>query len=225
MDDQGALLATLYVRQVLVERTIEAQLQDPLICTIRLEVENGTKIGYLVRDDGTLMMGTRLYVPDDGALKKEILEEAHCSAFAMHRSSTKMYRTLKEHYWWPFMKKEIAKYATFGTQLRFSTVFHPQTDRKLERTIPTLEDMLGTCALQFRGDWDEKLPLIEFAYNNSYQASIRMSPFDALYGRQCRTPLYWDEVGEHRLEVSEDVERTKKQVELIRERLKTAQDR
>ncbi|CAL9005834.1 unnamed protein product, partial [Prunus brigantina] len=77
----------------------------------------------------------------------------------------------------------------------------------------------------FRGDWDEKLPLMEFAYNNSYQASIKMSPYDALYGKQCRTPFYWDEVGENRLEVSEDVERTKKQVEIIRERLKAAQDR
>lgn len=85
--------------------------------------------------------------------------------------------------------------------------------------------MLRACALQFRGDWDEKLLLMEFAYNNSYQASIEMSPFDALYGKQCRTPLYWDEVGEHRLEVSEDVEWTKKQVELIIKRLKVAQDR
>ncbi|KAI5347763.1 hypothetical protein L3X38_000650 [Prunus dulcis] len=66
---------------------------------------------------------------------------------------------------------------------------------------------------------------MEFAYNNSYQASIKMSLFDALYGKQCRTPFYWDEVGESRLDVTDDVERTKKQVKIIRERLKTAQDR
>ncbi|KAI5341686.1 hypothetical protein L3X38_009561 [Prunus dulcis] len=72
----------------------------------------------------------------------------------------------------------------FGTQLQFSTAFHPQTDGQSERTIQTLEDMLRACALQFREDWDEKLPLMEFAYNNSYQASIKMSPFDALYGKQ-----------------------------------------
>ncbi|KAI5317258.1 hypothetical protein L3X38_036965 [Prunus dulcis] len=72
--------------------------------------------------------------------------------------------------------------------------------------------MLRACALQFREDWDEKLPLMEFAYNNNYQASIRMSPFDALYGKQCRTPFYWDEVGENRLEVADDVERTKAQL-------------
>ncbi|KAI5343599.1 hypothetical protein L3X38_011475 [Prunus dulcis] len=61
--------------------------------------------------------------------------------------------------------------------------------------------MLRACALQFRGDWNEKLPLMEFASNNSYQVSIGMSPFDALYGKQCRTPFYWDEVGEHKLGV------------------------
>ncbi|XP_016649628.1 PREDICTED: uncharacterized protein LOC107881082 [Prunus mume] len=74
--------------------------------------------------------------------------------------------------------------------------------------IQTLEDVLRACALQFRGDWDDKLPVMECAYNNSYQSSIGMSPYDALYGRQRRTPIYWDEVGEKRLEVSEDVEAT-----------------
>ncbi|CAL2229370.1 unnamed protein product [Prunus armeniaca] len=65
---------------------------------------------------------------------------------------------------------------------------------------------------------------MEFAYNNSYHSSIGMLPYDALYGRQCRTPIYWDEVGEKRLEVSKDVESTKEKVKLIRERLKAAQD-
>ncbi|CAL9018390.1 unnamed protein product, partial [Prunus brigantina] len=211
VNDQGALLATLHVRPVLVERIVTAQFQDPLVCTLRLEVENGDRTDYSVRNDGALMVGTRLYVPNDQALKREILEEAHSSAFAMHPGSTKMYYTLKEHYWWPFMKKEIAEYVS-------KCLICQQV--KAERRKPS-----GACALQFRGDWDEKLPLMEFAYNNSYQASIKMSPYDALYGKQCRTPFYWDEVGENRLEVSEDVERTKKQVEIIRERLKAAQDR
>ncbi|KAI5323121.1 hypothetical protein L3X38_032193 [Prunus dulcis] len=97
----------------------------------------------------------------------------------------------------------------FRTQLHFSTAFHPQTDGQSERTIQTLEDMLRACALQFREDGDEKLPLMEFAYNNSYQVSIRMSPFDALYGKQCRTPFYWDEVGPvaYRLALPPDLSR------------------
>ncbi|KAI5349880.1 hypothetical protein L3X38_002771 [Prunus dulcis] len=198
------------------------------------------------------MVGTRLYVPHDEVLNREILEEAHSSAFAMHPGSTKMYHTLRKHYWRPFMKKEIAEYVrkclicqqnkhdgvwVIVDRLTKSAHFLPLLEpsyssallfilkRQSERTIQTLEDMLRACALQFREDWDEKLPLMEFAYNNSYQASIRMSPFDALYGKRRRTPFYWDEVGENRLEVADDVERTKEQVKIIRERLKTAQDR
>ncbi|KAI5335248.1 hypothetical protein L3X38_025381 [Prunus dulcis] len=110
VDEQGALLATFHVRPVLVERILAAQSQDPLICTLRAEVENGDRTDCSVRNDGALMVGTRLYVPNDEALKWEILEEAHGSAFAMHPGSTKMYHTLREHYWWPFMKKEIAEY-------------------------------------------------------------------------------------------------------------------
>ncbi|KAI5351107.1 hypothetical protein L3X38_003998 [Prunus dulcis] len=72
-------------------------MQDPLICMLRLEVENGTRTYYSVRNDGALMVGTRLYVPGDEALKRKILEEAHCSAFAKHPGSTKMYRALTEH--------------------------------------------------------------------------------------------------------------------------------
>ncbi|KAI5335991.1 hypothetical protein L3X38_026125 [Prunus dulcis] len=95
VDKQGALLATLHVRPVLVERILAAQSQDPLICTLRAEVENGDRTDCLVRNGGALMVGTKLYVPNDEALKREILEEAHGSAFAMHPGSTKMYHTLR----------------------------------------------------------------------------------------------------------------------------------
>ncbi|KAI5343598.1 hypothetical protein L3X38_011474 [Prunus dulcis] len=110
MDNQGALLATIHVRLVLVERILAAQSQDPLICMLRVEVENGDRTNCSVRNDGALMVGNRLYVPNDEVLKKEILEEAHESVLAMHPARTKMYHTLREHYWWPFMKKEIAEY-------------------------------------------------------------------------------------------------------------------
>ena len=71
-----------------------------------------------------------------------------------------------------------------GTKLNFSTSFHPQTDGQSERTIQTLEDMLRSCVPDFQGSWNEKLPLIEFAYNNSYHDSIKMAPYEALYGRK-----------------------------------------
>ena len=86
-----------------------------------------------------------------------------------------------------------------GTRLHFSTTFHPQIDDQSERTIQTLEDMLRRCVIEFKGSWDTHLSLMEFSYNNSYQSSIGMAPFEALYGRKCRTLICWVEVGERRL--------------------------
>ncbi|KAL5570871.1 hypothetical protein UlMin_020468 [Ulmus minor] len=83
-----------------------------------------------------------------------------------------------------------------GTTLNFSTAFHPQTDGQSERTIQILEDMLRACVLDFKGTWNRYLPLIEFSYNNSYQATIGMAPYEALYGRKCRSPVHWYETGE-----------------------------
>ena len=86
-----------------------------------------------------------------------------------------------------------------GTRLHFSTAFHPQTDGQLERTIQTLEDMHKACVIEFKGSWDTHLSLMEFACNNSYPFSKGMAPFEALYGQKCRTPIWWDEVGDRRL--------------------------
>ncbi|XP_038891710.1 uncharacterized protein LOC120081109 [Benincasa hispida] len=86
-----------------------------------------------------------------------------------------------------------------GTRLDFNTTFHPKTDGQTEHLNQTLEDMLRACALEFAGSWDSHLHLIEFSYNNSYQITIGMSPFVALYGKSCRSPVCWDEVGERKL--------------------------
>jgi IS30 family transposase len=86
----------------------------------------------------------------------------------------------------------------FGTHLNFSSAYHPQTDGETERTNQILEDMLRACVLQDQYGWDKRLPYAEFSYNNSYQASLKMSPFQALYGRSCRTPLQWDQPGENK---------------------------
>ncbi|KAI3751950.1 hypothetical protein L2E82_23044 [Cichorium intybus] len=80
-----------------------------------------------------------------------------------------------------------------------STAYHPQTDGQSERTIQTLEDMLRACMIDFGGRWNDHLPLVEFSYNNSHHSSIGMPPFEALYGRKCRTPLCWLEAGENKL--------------------------
>ncbi|WVZ76471.1 hypothetical protein U9M48_024447, partial [Paspalum notatum var. saurae] len=83
-----------------------------------------------------------------------------------------------------------------GTTLIRSSTYHPQTSGQVERVNQILEDMLRACALTYSTKWDECLPLAEFAYNNSYQKSLEMAPFEALYGRRCRTPLNWSELGE-----------------------------
>ena len=85
-----------------------------------------------------------------------------------------------------------------GTQLHISTAYHPQTDGQSERTIQTLVDMLRACVMDFGGSWDDHLPLVEFSYNNSYHNSIKMAPYEMLYGRKCRTPVCWGGSGSTR---------------------------
>ena len=85
--------------------------------------------------------------------------------------------------------------------------------------------MLQTCVIELQGSWDKHLPLIEFAYNNSFHSSLGMAPYEALYGRKCRTPVYWDEVGKRQLVGPEIVQMTIEKIQLIRDRLKEAQDR
>ncbi|KAI3698239.1 hypothetical protein L6452_31352 [Arctium lappa] len=89
-----------------------------------------------------------------------------------------------------------ALHQELGTRVNLSTTYHPQTDGKSERTIQTLEDMIRSCVIDFGGSWDAHLPLVEFAYNNSYHSSLGMAPFETLYGRKCRTPVCCLEAGE-----------------------------
>ena len=103
-----------------------------------------------------------------------------------------------------------------GTSLNFSTAFHPQTDGQSERTIQILKDMLRACVLDFKGTWNRYLSLIEFSYNNSYQATIGMAPYEALYGRKCRSPVHWYETDETMIIAPEFVEDTTQAVKKIR---------
>nr|GFC64467.1 putative reverse transcriptase domain-containing protein [Tanacetum cinerariifolium] len=96
-----------------------------------------------------------------------------------------------------------------------STAYHPQTDGQSERTIQTLEDMFHACVIDFGSSWDRHLSLVEFSYNNSYHASIKAAPFEALYGRKCRSPVCWSEVRDSKLTGPELIrETTKKNVQI-----------
>ncbi|KAJ9560905.1 hypothetical protein OSB04_006065 [Centaurea solstitialis] len=299
----------------------------------REENQNGERI----RGQMSALVRDSLWVPRAGAARKTLLEEAHKSRFSIHPGATKMYRDLRTGYWWPGMKRDVARYvescltclkvkaehqrphgkmqpleipewnwenitmdlitklpktprkfdaiwvivdpltksalflaiqesltaeqlakiyvnevvsrhgvpvsiisdrdvrftsrfwerfhSELGTKLHFSTAYHPQTDGQSEHTIQTLEDMLRACVLDFGGSWDTYLPLAEFSYNNSYHSSIGMPPFEMLYGRRCRTPICWGEVGQRVLGSTEVVQRTTEDIQRIRERLRTAQSR
>ncbi|GJS05367.1 putative reverse transcriptase domain-containing protein [Tanacetum coccineum] len=106
-----------------------------------------------------------------------------------------------------------------------STAYHPQTDGQSERTIQTLEDMLRACAIDFGKGWVNHLPLVEFSYNNSYHASIKAAPFEALYGRKCRSPVCWTEVGEAQILGPELIQETTEKIIQIKQRMQAARDR
>ncbi|KAA3487505.1 DNA/RNA polymerases superfamily protein [Gossypium australe] len=112
-----------------------------------------------------------------------------------------------------------------GTKLSFSTAFHPQIDGQSERVIQVLEDMLRCCILEFQGIWEKYIPLVEFAYNSSFQSSLKMAPYEALYGLKCRTPLYWADLKENQIHRDDLVRETEEMVKVIRDCLKAAFDR
>ncbi|KAL0536821.1 hypothetical protein IC582_025783 [Cucumis melo] len=115
--------------------------------------------------------------------------------------------------------------AAIGTRLDFSIAFHHRTDGQTERLNQVLEDMLRACALEFPATWDSHLHLMEFAYNNNFQATIGMAPFEALYGKCCRSPVCWGEVGEQRLMGPELVQSTNEAIQKIRSRMHNTQSR
>nr|GEV05080.1 reverse transcriptase domain-containing protein [Tanacetum cinerariifolium] len=152
------------------------------------------------------------------------------------RGMNKAFEDLKKLYWWPNMKAIIAEYvgkcltcsrvkaecqkpsgllsmqSTLSTQLDMSTAYYPETDGQSERTIQTLEDMLRACVIDFGKGWERHLPLVEFSYNNSYHASIKAVPFEALYGRKCRSPVCWVEVGDVQLTGQEIIHKTTEKI-------------
>ncbi|GKD68475.1 putative reverse transcriptase domain-containing protein [Tanacetum coccineum] len=238
-----------------------------------------------LRNDGALYYLDRIWVPLKGDVRTLIMDEAHKLKYYVHPGADKMYYDLRDRYWWPRMKKDIAVYIPewkwkgiamdFMTKLprtssRHDTIwvivdrltksahFLPMCeDNKMdrlarlylseivarhrvpisiisdrdswftssERTIQTLEDMLRACVLDFGGSWDVHLPLVEFSYNNSYHSSVRCALFEALYGRKCRSPIMWAEVGEGQLIGPELVQETTEKILQINDRLKVVRDR
>ncbi|KAJ9557171.1 hypothetical protein OSB04_011785 [Centaurea solstitialis] len=290
----------------LKSQILEAQREALKADNLKKETLHKMEKEFEEKTDGVRYFKDRIWIPKVDQLRKMIMDEAHQSRYSIHPGSDKMYKGIKEHYWWPGMKKDIAtyvskcltcarikaenqklsgllqqpeipewkweqismnfvtklpktkkghdsiwvivdrlkKYARFlpiretynigrlaklytaiDTRVDLNTAYHPQTVGQTERTIQTLEDMLRACMLEFGGSWDDHLPLVEFSYNNSYHASIQCAPYEALYGRKCRSPLNWLEVGESRLLRPDIVQETTDKIKLVQEKLKAARDR
>nr|GEV17458.1 putative reverse transcriptase domain-containing protein [Tanacetum cinerariifolium] len=193
---------------------------------------------FEVKADGTKCLRGRVWLPLFGELRDMIILESHKSKYYIHPGSDKMYHDLKKLYWWPNMKADIATYVrkcltcakrslqeSLGTNLDMSTAYHPQTDGQSERTIQTLEDMLRACVIDFGNGWDKHLALAKFSYNNIYHASIKAAPFEALYGRKCRSPVCWSEVRDAQLTGLELIREMTEMIVQIKNRLLAARSR
>jgi hypothetical protein len=112
---------------------------------------------------------------------------------------------------------------SLDTRLNFSLAYYLQTNGQTEWVNHILEDKLRTCDLKYWKSWDHSLPYAEFSYNNSYQDSLKMSPFEFLYGRPCTTPLFWNETDESQVFGPDVLRNAEKQVQIIRENLNIAQ--
>ncbi|GJW41383.1 putative reverse transcriptase domain-containing protein [Tanacetum coccineum] len=189
------------------------------------------------RADETLCLNNRSWLPCYGDLRTLIMHESHKSKYFVHPGSDKMYQDMKQLYWWPNMKADIATYV-ISEGYRYSVGYVTRLRDRLrewfrkehllyqsERTIQTLEDMLRACVIDFGNGWERHLPLIEFSYNNSYHASIKAALFEALYGRKSRSSVCWADVEDAQLTGPELIHETTKKIVQIKQRIQAARDR
>ncbi|GJZ26842.1 putative reverse transcriptase domain-containing protein [Tanacetum coccineum] len=177
--------------------------------TIWVIVDRLTKSAHFLpmREDDTLEKLTRQYL-------KEVVSKHGVPVSIISDRDGKF----TSHFW-----KSLHK--ALGTRLDMSTTYHPETDGQSERTIQTLEDMLRACVLDFGKGWDKHLPLVEFSYNNSYHTNIKAAPFEALYGRKCRSPICWAEVGDSQLTGPKIIHETTERIVQIESHIQAARDR
>ncbi|KAK4391439.1 Retrovirus-related Pol polyprotein from transposon [Sesamum angolense] len=168
VDQVAGLLAALQLKPDFVGHIKEAQIRDPFLLRMRERLKQGKKSNFSVRADGVVVNGELVDVTDVDGLRKKILQEAHNSPYAMHpgkgRTSGASRLTKSAH----FLPIRLGDSLDKLVELYVSEI----TDGQSERTIQTLEDMMRACIIEFKGNWDDHLPLMEFASNNSFHSSI-----------------------------------------------------
>ncbi|GKB28693.1 putative reverse transcriptase domain-containing protein [Tanacetum coccineum] len=192
------------------------------------------------RSDGTLYYLDRIWVPLKGDVRTLIMDKAHKLKYSIHPGADKMYYDLRDRLRFPRTSSRHDTIWVIMDRLTKSAHFLPmhedykmdrlarlylneivaRHDGQSKRTFQTLKDMLRVYVLDFEGSWDVHLPLVEFLYNNSYHSSVRYAPFEALYGRKCRSPIMWADVGEGQLIGPKLVQETTEKISQIKDRLK-----
>ncbi|GJX65959.1 putative reverse transcriptase domain-containing protein [Tanacetum coccineum] len=175
------------------------------------------------RADGTLYLNGRSWLPCYGDLRTVIMHESQKSKYSIHLvTKSAIFVLMRETDHMEKLARMYLKEVVTRHGIHVSIICDRDSS---ERTIQTLEDMLRTCVIDFRKGWVNHLPLVEFSYNNSYQASIKEAPFEVLYDQKCRSPVCWAEVGEVKLTGPEIVQETTKKIIQIKQRIQAARDR
>nr|GEZ87801.1 putative reverse transcriptase domain-containing protein [Tanacetum cinerariifolium] len=216
-------LVRIYLKEVVTRHGIPVSIisdRDPLLkgrksnvvadTLSRKEREPPFRVQALVMTIGLDLLRQNLNAQTEARKLKNIKEEDVGGIDRDPRFASNFWRSLQN---------------ALGTRLDMSTAYHPETDGQSERTIQTLEDMLRACAIDFGKDWVNHLPLVEFSYDNSYHATIKAAPFEALYGRKCRSPVCWIEVGEAQILGPELIQETTEKIVQIKQRMQAARDR
>ncbi|WMV47023.1 hypothetical protein MTR67_040408 [Solanum verrucosum] len=190
--EKGGVLTCIEVRPTFIEEIKAKQFEDESLNELRKKTVSGQAQDVALDAGGVLSFMGKICVPRVDDLIQKILKESH-DIVRLHGVPLSIILDRGTQFtskFWGKLHEEL------GTQLSFSTTFHPQTDGQSERTIQVLDDMLRACVIDFGGDWDKFLPLCEFSYNNSYHSNIDMAPFEALYGRGCGSLIGWFEAGD-----------------------------
>ncbi|WMV59148.1 hypothetical protein MTR67_052533 [Solanum verrucosum] len=193
ISERGGVLASIEVRATFIEEIKAKPFKDENLNELKKKIAIGKEQETTLDAEGVLTFKGIICVPSVGVPKTLGKFD---SIWVVVDRLTKLAHFIPVRI--DYNVKQLAKLYVkeideLGTQFTFSTTFHPQMDGQSERTIQVLEDMLRACVIDFRGHWDKFLPLCEFSYNNSYHSNIDMKPFEALYGRGCRSPVGWFE--------------------------------